>query len=361
VVADLAGDGRTILKLNYGRYWATPGTFFAGVVNPNPSQWWRRYTWSDRNGSGVWERGEEGGEVAGRGGVATESLDPALELPVVQEVAGWIEREMPANVAVRAGVVWRTEQHHFQRQNANQPFEGFTVPVQISDPGPDGVFSTEDDGAEIPGWQLRPDLVGLPVQNIVRNVPDSDSRYWTLDVTVSKRFDGRWSLVAGLAHTWSFDQSGAYTGQSVRQNEFPVTPNDLINAGPEGRYEFRIWTVKIHGTYQAPWDVRITPLLRHQSGQPFGRTIAARLNYGNNIRVLAEPLGTRRMDNITVLDVRVEKGFRLPIGRVAGFVDVFNMLNANSELNISWSSGSFLRPLTILAPRIARIGAKFEW
>jgi hypothetical protein len=47
--------------------------------------------------------------------------------------------------------------------------------------------------------------------------------------------------------------------------------------------------------------------------------------------------------------------------RVAGFVDVFNLLNANPEQNMSWTSGSFLRPLDIVPPRIARIGAKLEW
>jgi hypothetical protein len=140
-----------------------------------------------------------------------------------------------------------------------------------------------------------------------------------------------------------------------------VTPNDLINAASGGQYEFRTWSAKVHGTYEGPWEVMITPLLRHQSGQPFGRTFAATSSYGN-VRVLAEPVGTRRMDNVTLLDVRVEKGFRVPGGcRVAGFVDVFNLLNANPEQNVSWSSGSFLRPLTIVSPRIARIGAKLEW
>jgi hypothetical protein len=67
------------------------------------------------------------------------------------------------------------------------------------------------------------------------------------------------------------------------------------------------------------------------------------------------------MDNITILDVRVEKAFLLPLGRLAGFVDVFNLLNANPEQNTNWSSGSFLRPLNIVAPRIVRIGAKVEW
>ena len=116
-------------------------------------------------------------------------------------------------------------------------------------------------------------------------------------------------MVADFAHTWSRDQANGYLGQSVRSNLYPLTPNDLINAGKDGRYEFRIWSAKIHGTYAGPWDVRITPFLRHQSGQPFGRTFpTTALNYAPNVRILAEPIGTRRMDNITLLDVRVEKG-----------------------------------------------------
>jgi hypothetical protein len=87
------------------------------------------------------------------------------------------------------------------------------------------------------------------------------------------------------------------------------------------------------------------------------------LNYGNSVRVLAEPIGTRRMDNTTILDARVEKGFDLSRGRrVAAFIDFFNIFNANPQQNTNWSSGpSFLQPLNIVAPRIARVGAKLEW
>jgi hypothetical protein len=132
-------------------------------------------------------------------------------------------------------------------------------------------------------------------------------------------------------------------------------------------------SAKIHGTYAGPWDLRITPTLRHQSGQPFGRTFSTGLNYANNVRILAEPIGTRRMDHITILDVRVEKGFRLGgHRRLAGFADVFNVVNANPEQNTSWSFGlftlqdgrerpSFLRPLSIVPPRLARLGVKLDW
>jgi hypothetical protein len=153
-----------------------------------------------------------------------------------------------------------------------------------------------------------------------------------------------------------------YFGNSVRNNANPVTPNDLINAGKDGRWEFATWQAKINGTFEAPWRVKVTPVLRHQAGQPFGRTFFATLNYGG-VRIIAEPIDSRRQDNITIVDTRVEKVFALPAGRhVAGFIDVYNMFNTNAEQNMSWSSGSsFLRPLNIVPPRIVRFGTKFEW
>lgn len=147
----------------------------------------------------------------------------------------------------------------------------------------------------------------------------------------------------------------------MRQNMYPLNPNDLINAGEDGRHDFRTWSAKVQGTIEGPWGLRVSPLLRHQSGQPFGRTIVATLNYGS-VRILTEPVGTRRMAHLTVFDVRIEKGFSLGSARrVAGFVDVFNTFNANPEQSASWNTGNFLRPIVIVAPRIARVGVKVDW
>ena len=226
-------------------------------------------------------------------------------------------------------------------------------------PGPDGKVGTADDGADIDGRELPADLVGRSV-NILRNASNADARHWTLDVVATRRLSGRWSLVAGFAHTWSRNQANSYFGENVRQNPYPLTPNDLINTEPNGAHVFRMWNAKAYGIYRAPGGVQIAPLVRHQSGQPFGRTVPARLNYGS-IRVLAEPMGTRRMDNVTLVDVKIEKAFRLRADRIAVFVDVFNLFNTNAEQNISWASGSFLQPRSIVPPRIARVGARFDW
>jgi hypothetical protein len=68
------------------------------------------------------------------------------------------------------------------------------------------------------------------------------------------------------------------------------------------------------------------------------------------------------MDHITILDVRVEKGFRLGgHRRLAGFIDVFNVLNANPEQNTSWSSGSSCGRSASCRRGLARLGVKLDW
>jgi hypothetical protein len=77
------------------------------------------------------------------------------------------------------------------------------------------------------------------------------------------------------------------------------------------------------------------------------------LNYANNIRILPSR-SARAAWTTSGFSMCVEKRFRLGgHRRLAGFVDVFNVLNDNPEQNTSWSSGSFLRPLSV-PPRLAR-------
>lgn len=238
------------------------------------------------------------------------------------------------------------------------------MPVLIHDRGPDGIEGTADDGPTLTAYDLNADFLGQPAVNVVRNVPGSKSDYLTWETAATRPLRGRWTLGAGFSYTWNRDQASGYSGQLLRNNQYPLTPNDLINAGAGGRYEFSTWTAKAYGRYQGPWQVYITSVLRHQSGQPFGRTQTTdpgQLRYGT-VTILMEPVGTRHLDHITLLDLRVEKVIQMKGGHVAVFLDVFNCLNANPELNAIWSSGaSFLRPLTIVAPRVARIGLTLDW
>jgi hypothetical protein len=358
---DISGDGKTVVKLNYGDYWWNPGADFMFNVSPNTNGGWnKRYQWRDPNGNGVWDPGEEGALVSTSGGAATESLDPNLEDTYTKELATWFERELVPNFGVRTGFVWRGQRQRYGRVNSFHAFPNFTIPISIPDPGPDGRVGTTDDGTAIPGFNLATEFVGR-TNNVQMNVPDSDSDFYTWELTGTKRYSRRWSLLASFAYTWVREESNGYFGNTVRQYNLGMTPNDLINTA-DGRHEFTTWQGKLHGTFEAPWSIKVTPILRHQSGQPYGRTFQFGFNYGTQA-VLAEPLGTRRQDNVTLLDVRVEKVIRLPrSATLAGFLDIFNMTNANPEQNITWSSGtSFLRPSNIVPPRLARFGVKFDW
>jgi hypothetical protein len=278
----------------------------------------------------------------------------------MDEATASVERELPEAFALRTGVVWRRDAGRYARQNTARPFEAFTERVPVTDPGPDGLRGTTDDGPTLFGYNLRPDPSSpAAIANVVRNIDGADSRYLTWEIAAQRRTRGRWSLSAGFAHTWTLEHSNAYSGQAIRQNPFVLTPNDLINAAEGGRHRMRTWTATASGTVQAPWKLAVSPLVRHQSGQPFGRTISAEMNFGV-IRMLAEPIGTRRMDNVTLLDIRLERELRRSASRhLTAFVDVFNLFNANPEQNVNWSSGAgFLQPLTIVSPRIARIGIR---
>jgi len=47
---------------------------------------------------------------------------------------------------------------------------------------------------------------------------------------------------------------------------------------------------------------------------------------------------------------------------LSGFFDLYNITNSNAASNTGWGSGSsFQLPSTIIGPRIARFGLKYDW
>jgi hypothetical protein len=359
---DISGNGKTIVKANAALYWWNPGTGSVDeLVNPNAVDWYRRYNWSDLNGDRVWQPGEQIGAPTGLfGGVGSTQLDPNLKDTRTREVAGWLEHELAPNFGIHAGVVWRRIDQLSQQDNVNRPVSAFNVPVTIPDPGPDGVRGNADDGANIQGFNLSAANLALPLVNILHNTPGKDD-FYTLELSASRRNAGKWSLAGSYAYRWNRDNANSYFGQNLRVRQDVANPNDMINT-EDGRYIFGSWSAKAHGTYQAPWNVLITPALRLQAGQPYGRTIQVTLNYGAQ-RILTEPITARQQDNIVLLDTRVEKVIKVGGGRsISLFVDGYNLTNANPSSNINWASGAtFLQPVTIVSPRLARFGAKFDW
>lgn len=362
VTVKLDDEGKTVLKANAGRYWWNPDVNVAGSVNPNIATAYERYAWTDANADRTWQPGEQGRLIARVGGSGL-ALDPNLKNSYTDELATWLDHELFANFALRTGLVWRGQRQLRQTMNIAQPFSAFNVPVQVKDPGADGRANTADDGGLLTLYNLDAAFVGK-VNNLVQNV-DTRNDYYTWEITGNRRMVNGWSLMATYAITWNRENlaSPGAAANPVRASDAPLSPNDLVNASDDGRYHYALWNAKVHAVMPLPWQLRFSPMVRAQAGQPFGRTFVTTLNYGTQ-RVLAEPIGTRQQDHVVIADARIERRFTLPgrANRLSAQLDFYNLLNANPVDFTTWSSGSsFLRPTSVVPPRIVRFGLTFDW
>jgi hypothetical protein len=363
---DVQGDGRTVLKANWGRFYFNPGVNLADAVNRNTSDQYADWNWNDRNGDRVFQDGEQTTEIQRVGGTAGAAIDPNLKNSYADEASVFVERAVLQDLGIRAGFVWKKDNDGWQRVNNARPADAFNVPVTIIDPGPDGnVETTADNGPNIQGFNL--DTTARGTDNVTRNVPGYAGTYKTMEISANKRYTRRWSMNASFSYTWSDEYGNNYwnnrTGLAVPTGGFSLFGSFPQNPNERTFNEFTNWAVKLTGSVDAGWGLRVSPVIKSQSGAPYGRTITTAFNYNAGQILLVEPIGTRRQDTVTTVDFRVEKQLRFADrARVGLFLDVFNAMNANTAVNIIWASGaSFEKAATVLGPRIAKFGVKFDW
>jgi hypothetical protein len=235
----------TMLKLHYGQFWVYPGTNFASGFNPNPSGWSQTYAWTnDANSNGRWDPGEEGRLLAVSGGSTSTRLDPSIENTYVRQASAYIEREVAPDVGIRTGVVLNAKRQPYGTINVSRPLAAYSVPVGAVDPGPDGQPGSADDGETVTAYNLTAASLNAPPVNLTMSLPDSNSEYYTWEITATKRQGTGWSLLASFTETWSHE-AALGTG-----NDF--TPNALINA-TRNQDRFTTWQAKLNGTVNLRW------------------------------------------------------------------------------------------------------------
>jgi len=352
VTFDLTGDGKTVLKGNYGLFWHNPGAGVGGNGNPNTADKRATYTWNDINGDRRWQSGEEGAQVSAslEGAIG---VDPNIKAPYTHEASAWVERQLTDTMGVRAGFVYKTEDDLIATFQPGRGPAAFTVPYTYVDNGVDGRAGTSDDRNRTFFGIPNANLGSFSNKQVVQNV-DQFSRYKTFEVSVNKRYGNKWSASTGFGYTMLSD--------------FPNGP--IRNPNNPGLEDRTLWNFKATGSYDAPFGIRLSPVVRHQSGSNYARTLSitapaalalTATSSGNGATAYAEPMNANREDNIWVFDIRAERSFNLTSRmRLRAYFDAFNMANSAASETISRATGlGYLKPSAILAPRTARLGFRF--
>jgi hypothetical protein len=346
---DLTGDGKTVLKGNYGLYFHNPGVAVGQDANPNTPAKSETWTWNDVNGDRRWQPGENTVRTA-QALEGAIGIDPNIKAPSSHEAAGWIERQLTDTMGIRAGYVYKTESDIIRNYIPGRGLDAYTVPFNFTDIGVDGRSGTADDRI-IPMLGFpNAQAANFPTSTVVMNTPQ-DGHYKTAEVSLNKRYGNKWSGSMGYGFTW----------MNNFPNNYPQNPNQ---PGVDDR---TLWNFKASASYDGPGGVRVSPVLRHQSGTNFARTVTISAPASANCACSAtgtayvEPSNSNREDNIWVFDVRAEKSLTLGSRvRIRAYFDLFNITNSHASETISRATGlGYLKPSAILAPITGRVGFRF--
>jgi hypothetical protein len=355
---DVTGDGKTVAKFNAGRFYDNPGVSYSDDLNPIQYTT-ATFNWIDRNGDRLFGLDELGSFVSLSGG-ARNSVSSDLRSPQTNEISAFVERQIITDMGVRVGFVYKKINDRLALVDLGRPYSAWSVPRTVVDPGPDGLAGNGDDGASFTAYNLADSSAVSRFE--WQNLELYDQSYKNLDVTLTKRMSNRWSVVGSFLYTWShqpFDTPG-------------LNPNQDHNNYADST----IYTAKVFGTWDGPYGIVISPILRFQAGDPLTRRVSVSTN-GGTFNMKAEPEGSYREDNVTIFDFRAEKQFRFGGSQRLGvFFDLYNINNSNAaqtmdsivgRRNVLQPDGStenlarFLRPTVIIAPRVAKFGVKFSF
>jgi hypothetical protein len=398
---DLFGTGKSVVKVNYGLYMFNPGATLAEDANPNQAVKTVTYAWNDNKpactscipNNGLYEPGEEGNLTA-TALAGTVFVDPNLKQPRTQQVTGYLEQQFGEQVGARVGFAWVGVRNQYGTFQPLRPASAYSVPFSFVDRGPDGVVGSGDDqnltfygipNSAISGCTpttITPTpTCQYPTTQYVSNA-GNDGTYKTLEFSVSKRQSHNWSANAGFGYTWSRDYPVGNPGGGT--TGFPNTPNGPGCADGNGGFtascDYSAYNLKATGMYNFKYGILASLSYRYQVGLNYARTVgpsapascnctfsAARQGSTTNTTVYVSPYNAFRQDDISVIDVRIEKTIPIRATKVRLFGDIYNITNKYAAETINagtgFSSGvsTFQTPTAILGPRTARVGFRFIW
>jgi outer membrane receptor protein involved in Fe transport len=374
---DMTGDGKTVIRASYGQY--SLDQLGAFDLNFNPAALFTStYTWSGPNSACVRTqfsscvasdaflaglRGVGSPNYLSTTGGVTGVINPDLEMPYFQTATLGFEREVGANLAVRALYVYNREDRMFDLTFPNRGIGTYTVPFNTRYPATDPVRGGQPLTIMTYPASLR---TAEGNQTMFINRTDAPDIFNNLELTVTKRRSKNWSALGALSltknHKW-LNTTGVFAAsQSAAQPTAPYQTAFPLD-------ETWDYSVKAHFTYEFPRDVSTGLNYRYLAGAPnYATDQITGVPQLGTVTIPLEPFGTQRNPGLSVLDFRAAKNFTLGgARRFAVTVEMFNLLNTDVALTTNYQYGAigtareFGYVSTVIPPRIGRVGLEFKF
>jgi hypothetical protein len=340
---DIFGDGKTVFKASYNRYTEFMMTQFFEVLNPFYTIW-NEFRWYDMNFNGILDTEDDYGIISYDYRrfdpiFSKRKLDPDTKSPKTDAINIGIERELSKNFVVGASYIYK---HKFDTLEAvaYDPDTGeywyhmdweaaqrYYVPFETIVPGTD-----EYPDSSVTVWVRKTEAP--PMFNYATNVPELWNKYRALEFKFQKRMADGWQLLGSIVYSKAWGTWGSLGGQTWGWDVAGNQPNFYTNR--EGRINVdRPLIIKLMGSIILPYDIVLSGFYKHFSGSAWGRVAQVRppssfTNANNAYRwyytVNLEPSGSRRNKSQDLLDIRLEKQFKIGDRFTIGaYVDVFNV------------------------------------
>ncbi len=375
---------KTILRASFNRTAGQLDSSIVGYSNLSANPGFADYGWNDVNGDHLAQPSEVdfnhfitvGGGFDQANPTSVESVDtvdPHLKAPHTAAFVAGVDRELIPNLAISASYTYtRTTDVNGNFTLYYTPWIGLT-PADYA-PGA-RLTGTLPDGTpyDVPTFIPDEDKVGaVNFGTVLTNYPGYYSYYNGVEFTLTKRLSNKWMARVGGAWNAPNERYGEAVNEQGNPTRTDTTP--LVNGGAftvrsggSGSGDIFIhskWQINANALYEAPLGINVAGNLFGRQGYPFPVYRNAALGVDGTRRVLVSPeLDTFRLDNLWDLDLRASKVFKLTRMNIEGIADLFNVMNANTELVRNRNAGSttFNALVQNLSPRILRLGVRITF
>jgi hypothetical protein len=360
VTYDLRGNGKTVLKGNFGMYYGQ-GIYTADTLSPTTATT-LRYPWVDTNGDRFVQRGEldltrllsfssNYDPAHPEAQLTPNKVDANLKSDRTAEAVIGIEHELMKDFAVGVSYVWRKYDRFNWTPRIGLSSKDYTPVAYTAACGNTTCAATS---YSVVYYQIP---FQIPAASLLTN-QDFYRDFSGVEITARKRFSNRWLMNGSLALNSSISH---YPGPQSYEDPTTIAFADNAQAASLNSR----WVGKLSGMYSLPWGINVSAFLNARQGYNLIKTIQSPTRTGSlgRVNVPIKKYGEERYPNMVMGDARIEKW--VTVGRIQAAIalDVFNLGNANTvqdqetRQNVSTANNVF----GILAPRVARLGVRVKF